>query len=419
MTGFDAKASTYQQGFAGGLNLRGVNVDASHPGKVFYVADGDTAGSTPAYPNRKTPSDGNNGTFLAPYASLVKAVEQCVDKRGDIIVLLPGFVQAISTAVDIEAGNVTIMGQGSGDDRPQLTCGVADALDVEGDNVTIQNLYFNEGSAEAAAGAATVANVVGAGFKFLGNHVDLGAHDDITLTVAVGAHNLVVANNKWVVTADGTEACVDIEGIIDGAQFLDNQVIASVANLDEGFVDMEAIANTNTYFKGNVILGGGAQLVATADVGTGYGDVSRQPLEITTIAAEFIEGGEAALSAPVVNGNVDIHGVFFVIAAGMDTGDDLTVATETGITLAAATEVATATAPGDRIYAAAAGSTLTVDEVTTAETLLYNTPIAVRGAPNSETAIDVTATGTGEADGVYHIVWSNADGIATSEVEAS
>ena len=58
MTGFAAKASTYSQGFAGGLNVRGENISVNRPGKVFWVGDGDTAGNTPSYPNRKTPSDG-------------------------------------------------------------------------------------------------------------------------------------------------------------------------------------------------------------------------------------------------------------------------------------------------------------------------------------------------------------------------
>ena len=57
MTGFNAKPSTFSQGFGGGLNVRGVNIGVNQPGKTFWVGDGDTAGNTPSFPNRKTPSN--------------------------------------------------------------------------------------------------------------------------------------------------------------------------------------------------------------------------------------------------------------------------------------------------------------------------------------------------------------------------
>ena len=97
MTGKVAHMSNYQQGFDGGVLIRGVPLTVTHPGKVFFVSDTGLA----AYANRKTPSDGNKGTFHAPFATIDYAVGQCVANRGDIIYVLPGHVETISTATSL------------------------------------------------------------------------------------------------------------------------------------------------------------------------------------------------------------------------------------------------------------------------------------------------------------------------------
>ena len=134
MTGFPAKMSTYKQGFGGGLTVRDSTIAVNHPGKIFWVGDGDTAGNTPSYPNRKTPSDGNVGTFLAPFATGDKAVEQCVGNRGDIIYFLPGYVEDLAAETDLvlDVAGVTLVGLGTGDNQAQWTfSNAAGVVDVD------------------------------------------------------------------------------------------------------------------------------------------------------------------------------------------------------------------------------------------------------------------------------------------------
>lgn len=412
MTGKSGTMSNYPNGFQGGLMLDGLATHKAHSGKVFYVGSG-SAGARTGVANSKSPSNSNPGTFLQPLKTLAYAVEQAVDARGDTIVCLPGMIDSLDAAVDIEAGNVTIIGLGVGNDRPQLTPAIVDCLDVEGDNVTIQNMYFNESAAERTAGAAAI-DVVGSGFRFLGNHVDLGAHDDVLITVAA-SNNLVVAENKFVVTADGTESVVDLEGIVDNAQFLNNTLVASVANLDEAFVDMEAIANTNTVFEGNKLLGGGVLKVGTADVGTYIGDVNQQTIKVHAVAVEFTTAADESY-APVIDGNVDIHGCWAVLSVAFDTSQTLTLSTETGTILGATTEVAAATAAGDVCYVPVPGGAWTVDEVATAETVLFNAPVAVRGAPDAEVKIDLLDASGVEGHGIVYVAWSPADNLSTSQI---
>lgn len=415
MTGKSGTMSNYPNGFQGGLMLDGLATHKAHSGKVFYVGSG-SAGARTGVANSKSPSNSNPGTFLQPLKTLAYAVEQAVDARGDTIVCLPGMIDSLDAAVDIEAGNVTIIGLGVGNDRPQLTPAVVDCLDVEGDNVTIQNMYFNESAAERTAGAAAI-DVVGSGFRFLGNHVDLGAHDDVLITVAA-SNNLVVAENKFVVTADGTESVVDLEGIVDNAQFLDNTLVTSVANLDEAFVDMEAIANTNTVFEGNKLLGGGVLKVGTADVGTVIVDGVQRPVEITAIDSEITAAGDESFK-PSINGNCWVHGVWFVYSAADDTGNDITVSIETGVTILGQVETETATVAGDTLYAPNIGATGIVDEAAVAETVMLGAPLLVTGAAAAENLIDVVITTGTEGHATMYVAWAPADDVSTSEVQAS
>lgn len=419
MTGKVGNMSNYPNGFNGGLILEGLGTHRTHSGKVFYVAKGsDATGTQPAVANSKGASDGNKGTYLEPFQTLGYAVEQCVDGRGDVIICLPGMVDDVEAAIDIEAGNVTILGLGTGSERPQLTPNIDAALDVEGNGVTVQNLYFNECAAERAANGGAI-DVVGTDFRLLGCHADLGAHDDNFVTVTATGENPSFEGNKFVVTADGTDAVIHLEGVVDGLRVVDNVLVNSVANVDSGLVDAEAVAITNAYLEGNVLLGGGTQFTGTADVGTVIGGTGVQrPVEITAVASEITAANDETFK-PAINGNVDIHGVWFVYSAPDDTGNDITVSTETGITLLAQTETETATVAGDVLYATGQGATGVVDEAGTAETVLLSNPVRITGAAAAENLIDVVITTGTEGHATMYVAWSPADDVTTSEIQAS
>jgi hypothetical protein len=402
--------SNYPTGFQGGLMLDGLATHKAHTGKVFYVGSG-SAGTRAAVPNSKEPSNSNPGTYLQPLKTLAYAVEQCADARGDVIVCLPGMIDAVETSIDIEAGNVTIIGAGTGNDRPQLTPGVLNALDVEGDNVTIQNMYFNEADAEIV----TSLDVVGAGFRFLGNHMDLGANDDNPITVTATGETPVFADNKFVVTADGTVAVIDIEGVIDNPQFLDNVCVTSVANFDQGFVDMEAIAVTNALFSGNKLIGGGTELVSTAAVGT-WRSTDREEVR-TLLCAASTDDDESVIAD--VTGIINVWGIASFVETAMVVGTNYGVTADgNGAVLIASTaegadEQGTA---GDLTYAATAGGVPVEVEVgavpATLASVIWPSPIQCTAG-----AIVMENTGAATGDWDHTIFWSpvSSDGNLADE----
>lgn len=100
--------------FTGYLQSRNL---ARAQGNIYYVDDGgsDATGGV----RGKTPNK--------PFASIDYAIGQCAANQGDIIYVLPGHAETISTATGLVAdvAGISIIGIGSGEDRPTLTLSAA------------------------------------------------------------------------------------------------------------------------------------------------------------------------------------------------------------------------------------------------------------------------------------------------------
>ncbi len=140
--------SYFKQGFASGLNVRGVPLVQTHPGQVFWVSNAAT--TTAALPvNGVTGSDNAGsgcGTFHKPFKTLAYALTQCATGRGDIIFLKSGHAETVSsaTALGFSVANVAIVGLGVGAYRPKLTLDTANTatIAVSANCVTVMGVRF-------------------------------------------------------------------------------------------------------------------------------------------------------------------------------------------------------------------------------------------------------------------------------------
>lgn len=151
--------TNYPSGFQNGLLLRNIPIIQNNPGRVFWVYNGTTT-----QPGQIAGSNGNNGTFNKPYATIAYALTQCLANRGDIIIVRPGHAETINDAVTLafNVAGVAIIGLGSGSLRPTLTFGTATTanIPVTAANMSIQNFLFvanfaNIASFMAATGTST------------------------------------------------------------------------------------------------------------------------------------------------------------------------------------------------------------------------------------------------------------------------
>ena len=133
--------SNYDNGFAGGVTVRGVPLQQSHPGKVFWVGN-----NAVALVGEKGASNGNDGTFLAPFSTLTYAISAASASRGDVIFVRPGYTETVSAAggLSLSKAGVAIVGLGTGSMRPTVTLGTANtaSISVAANNVSIQNFLF-------------------------------------------------------------------------------------------------------------------------------------------------------------------------------------------------------------------------------------------------------------------------------------
>src|SRR5258708_10967775 len=128
-------------GFSNGVMIRGVPIVQTHPGGVFWVYNGTVLNGQ----NHANGSDGNDGTFRRPFATINYAVTQCNGGRGDVIVVRPGHAETVSTAAGIILGvaGIAIIGLGYGSNRPTITMSATTStITVTANDIAIQNFLF-------------------------------------------------------------------------------------------------------------------------------------------------------------------------------------------------------------------------------------------------------------------------------------
>ena len=251
----------YPGGFNSGILIRGMPLQVTHPGKIFWVYNGSVL-----LPNQKNGSDGNDGSFNAPFATLDYAIGRCTANRGDIIMIKPGHAENIASAgaITADVAGIAIVGLGTGNLRPKFSftldtatmvisaanqtfyniqweanyADVAIGLDVSGvDGLTFDNCYFTEAGTDLnfviTIDLATGADkLVFNSCQFIGNDasndtfINGVAHDGFTMTDCYLAMNTAQTAVVGLVATSGNCTNMWIKDCafrsnVDGALFLD------------------------------------------------------------------------------------------------------------------------------------------------------------------------------------------------------
>lgn len=136
--------SNYPGGFTHGLTVRNMPVGIVAPGKVFWVDD--------------SGSDGNPGTFDAPFDTIDYAIGRCVSGRGDIIMVKAGHAETVTSSITMDVANVSVIGCGIGNSRPTITPnGAIDAVTMTADGCMIANLIFAAPGTDAQTSDVNIA----------------------------------------------------------------------------------------------------------------------------------------------------------------------------------------------------------------------------------------------------------------------
>lgn len=142
-------SSVYPFGFKSGLVSRGMPVVQTQPGNVFWVSN-----STSLSRGELIGSNGNNGTYYTPFATIAYALTKCLANNGDMIIVKPNHAETIANATGtlFNVAGVLVMGLGTGSSRPTLTFSAATSnIPITAANMSIQNFLFIPSHADVAS----------------------------------------------------------------------------------------------------------------------------------------------------------------------------------------------------------------------------------------------------------------------------
>ena len=145
------KQTRYGNSYPSGLDIGGV--------PLVVTTSGDTIGSTVYYVHAQDTSyphasDANSGLKKdRPLATIDVAIGKCRADAGDVVLVLPGHTEDVTAnSIDLDVAGVSLIGMGTGDNRPRLSYGVSTSLMAIGaSNVLVKNLTFAAGITVVAA----------------------------------------------------------------------------------------------------------------------------------------------------------------------------------------------------------------------------------------------------------------------------
>jgi hypothetical protein len=193
-------------------------------GKVFFVLASSNANFSALQNEFPTDKDG----IVRVHATIDAAIGSCVASRGDIIYVMPGHTESVTSATSLvcDVAGVTIRGLGEGSLRPTITLSSSTAatIPVSAANVTIDNVIIDLTGVDAIVAGITP---TAAGFT-LSNSLIITASASAQATLGIlttaAAGRMRLINNEFLGTTDaGTAAAVRIVGgnehVVKGNRF--------------------------------------------------------------------------------------------------------------------------------------------------------------------------------------------------------
>lgn len=268
-------------------------------------------------------SDGNDGLSTArPLSTLAAAVLKTAASKGDIIIVMPGHSETITTTVTPIAGTA-IVGLGWGRNRPAFTgSGAIGVFTCSAANVLLKNIRI------IGAAASVLSHIDVSGADFTAEDVEFTCNALPLLSVrATGTTNthMVFRRCTWIAaTGATTDACIDLGTTAGSNAFLIEDCVAMFSttdDLDQAFIQSSKKTGLGGVIKNLVVSGCVLTVIdfnsSTSAIGDGL---------ITGVQAGFTGG--ITLSAGIDQGG-------FIVEATCMGGD--AVAGTTGIKFYATT----------------------------------------------------------------------------------
>jgi hypothetical protein len=221
-------------------------------GRVFWV------GNASGLPS------GNGSSPDYPKATLDGALAKCVSGRGDIVYVLEGHAENLSSATSLSSlvAGTKIIGLGYGTSRPAFTWSAAtSAVTISVANVMFRNCQFLcSGPRGTTALTVTLPwTISAAGFTFWENEVQLAVDSDQLCTdgfsLTAAGDDATFANNYiWGGAGGVITTAIKTTGAVDRLKLIGNYITAEVATAASGvLLDFSNAACVDHLILGNYL----------------------------------------------------------------------------------------------------------------------------------------------------------------------
>jgi len=206
-----------------------------------------------------TGSNANSGRDKDhPVATLAYALTLCTASKGDVVILMPGHAETVSTTITPIAG-CTIVGLGFGRNRPVFTSAASaiDVFTISANNVTLNNFVIVGASASVTA----LLEISGTYPTFIDMELQGGVTPTSLVTVSAGADGARWLNTRFRAAA-GTDKGIIIEATAIAPDWLMENTYfhgSSVRDVDTAFISMSKKSLTGLLvngFYGLAVVGG-------------------------------------------------------------------------------------------------------------------------------------------------------------------
>lgn len=256
------------------------------------------------------------------FATIATALAQCVANRGDVIVVLPGHTETVSsaTALAFNIAGVTILGVGTGSLRPTITLDTAatSKIVVSVANFTIRNFIFIANFADIATCflLSSAPEFTAEDCEFRDTSSILNFLATVTTTVSVNSDGLKFNRNRLKIL--GTTAAttpIKVLNTMDRIQINENFITKAVLNNTSCLLDHGALVVTNLemarnrIFSANTDSATGGFLITTSST-TNSGMVFDNYVNGLDIAAEILvtAGSKYGMMNNLYNGDANASG---------------------------------------------------------------------------------------------------------------
>ncbi|KKN41202.1 hypothetical protein LCGC14_0725530 [marine sediment metagenome] len=222
--------------------------DLTTTGNIFFVDSGNTA-------RGDTPDKGSAPD--TPFSTIDFAVGRCTANNGDVIFVMPGHAENISTATSLvmDVAGVRIIGMGWGRSRPVLTyTATGSTVEMDAANCTLENIVFVAGISAVVVGI----NVDAADCSLVNCEFDFSttAFDFVTIMNIATVDRAAVLNCRFITEngVAGTATGINLNSA-DEVQIIGNRFIGDFTN---GCIRMTGVASDSVEIRDNRMWNGSA-----------------------------------------------------------------------------------------------------------------------------------------------------------------